>query len=315
MARSSLLVGLVALLPSATLAQAQAGPAQPNCCECRSAWRFPVLAHLIRDLFPPPNALMPPQATVEASQSREQIVRMVAAGGYSIAEITAAKIKLDESQAKLRQEAVRYLTTADCHYYPEAEIGLISALRTDRSESVRLEAARGLGACRGTSYKVLEALHVCAMGWETDGNPSESSEKVRQAARTSLNRALTRSADIYPHAPPPAKPEVPTSAWIMPAHVVQPVGYWTQLPQTVVPPVSDAERALAETVGAATQPVPAASPRPSILGWVQTHLPWRQTNETSAQIRMRGLHPLGSDSLAIPGATPVRCFPLPYNEE
>lgn len=127
---------------------------------------------------PPPRPLNVP--------TRDDVARMITDGSRSPAEITAAKIKIDEGQALARQAAVRYLGTIDCHYYPEAEAGIIAALRCDRIESVRFEAAVALGTCRGVSMRTLEALNIVALGLETDGNPAESSETVRLAARHSL---------------------------------------------------------------------------------------------------------------------------------
>ena len=60
------------------------------------------------------------------------------------AEGAAARIKADEAEAKARRAAVRYLGTVDCHYWPEAQAALIIALRADRNECVRLEAALAL---------------------------------------------------------------------------------------------------------------------------------------------------------------------------
>jgi hypothetical protein len=57
----------------------------------------------------------------------------------------AARIKQEEAEAKARRADVRYLGTVDCNRYPEAEKALIKALRTDRNECVRFEAALALG--------------------------------------------------------------------------------------------------------------------------------------------------------------------------
>src|SRR5262249_25016443 len=61
------------------------------------------------------------------------------------AEGAAAAIKKDEAEAAARRAAVRYLGTVDCRRWPEAEDGLINALRADRNECVRMEAAFQLG--------------------------------------------------------------------------------------------------------------------------------------------------------------------------
>ena len=59
-------------------------------------------------------------------------------GGPPGPQQAAEAIKQDQAQAKARAEAVRYLATVPCHYYPEAEVALITALRTDRSDCVRV---------------------------------------------------------------------------------------------------------------------------------------------------------------------------------
>src|SRR5262245_15393523 len=61
------------------------------------------------------------------------------------AEGAAARIKADEAAAAERRAAVRYMSTADCRYWPEAQEALINSLRADRNECVRLEAALALG--------------------------------------------------------------------------------------------------------------------------------------------------------------------------
>src|SRR2546425_250805 len=77
----------------------------------------------------------------------------------SPAEAAAAKIRADEAGAKARRTAVKYLATVDCHYYPEAEAALIAALRADRNECVRLEAALALGGGCCCTRNAAQALH------------------------------------------------------------------------------------------------------------------------------------------------------------
>jgi hypothetical protein len=102
----------------------------------------------------------------------------------------ASMAKKDALEAKARREAVRYLGTLDCRYYPEAEAALIAALRTDRIECVRLEAATGFanGCC--CTKRVLEALEICVSGSERDGMPAERSYRVRDMAMIALDRCL-----------------------------------------------------------------------------------------------------------------------------
>lgn len=108
----------------------------------------------------------------------------------------AAAIKMDEANAKKRRAAVRYLSTADCNWWPEAEKGLIVALRTDRNECVRLEAAIGLGNGCCCTRRVIEALAITVEGSKKDGNPPENSDRVRAAALVSLHHCLSCYHDI-----------------------------------------------------------------------------------------------------------------------
>ena len=71
-----------------------------------------------------------------------------------------------------RRAAVRCLAYIDCHWYPEAEAALIDALRTDRSECVRLEAAVALGSGCCCTRKTVEALTLVVNGGNTDANPA-----------------------------------------------------------------------------------------------------------------------------------------------
>ena len=118
----------------------------------------------------------------------------------SDAEKMAALIKVDEATAARRRAAVCFLGTVDWHYYPEAESELISGLRCDRLECVRLEAALALEQGMLLYQEdALAALLIAANGSTVDGNPSEMSEPVREAARcacsfASRGRALCTSS-------------------------------------------------------------------------------------------------------------------------
>lgn len=102
----------------------------------------------------------------------------------------AANAKKDALEAKERVKAVRYLGTLDCRYYPEAELALIAALRMDRVECVRWEAAMAFGRGCCCTKKVMEALEISVSGSERDGNPAERSPRVRDAAAFALDRCL-----------------------------------------------------------------------------------------------------------------------------
>ena len=128
-------------------------------------------------------------------------------------ESAAAKIKADEAGAKARRAAVKYLATVDCHYWPEAEMALIAALRGDKNECVRLEAAMALGTGCCCTKKTVEALTLVVTASDKDGNPSETSERVKMAALVSLQQCVARvpvGMPEPPELPPPSlAPETP----------------------------------------------------------------------------------------------------------
>jgi hypothetical protein len=101
----------------------------------------------------------------------------------------AARIRLDETDAEKRKELVRFLSEKDLERWPEAQDALTIALRTDHSELVRFEAATDLGRPNCCTPRVIAALRVAA-GDTTDDNPRETSERVRAAARSSLEFCL-----------------------------------------------------------------------------------------------------------------------------
>jgi hypothetical protein len=115
----------------------------------------------------------------------------------------SAQAKKDALEAKARRQAVRYLGTLDCRYYPEAEGALIAALRTDGVECVRWEAAMMLGKGCCCSKKIMEALTISVSSSEKDGNPAERSERVRMAAALALDRCLACYCEPVPE---PEKP-------------------------------------------------------------------------------------------------------------
>ncbi len=99
---------------------------------------------------------------------------------------TAAAIKKSEAEAKARREAVRYLGTVDCNYFPEAKGVLIKSLRKDPNECVRYEAALALGRGCCCNKDTMDALKYSANGSKEDGNPPECSWRVREQAAESL---------------------------------------------------------------------------------------------------------------------------------
>ncbi|MGE3806618.1 MAG: hypothetical protein AB7K24_18275 [Gemmataceae bacterium] len=119
-----------------------------------------------------------------------------------------AKIQQDTKEMPKRRDAVKCLAYVDCHWWPEAEAALINSLRTDKNECVRLEAALVLqrGCC--CTKKVIEALKIVVEGSNKDGNPSENSERVRDAAMGALQHCL----HVYQEEPSSQRPEAPPAA-------------------------------------------------------------------------------------------------------
>lgn len=127
----------------------------------------------------------------------EELAR-VQSGQASLVESAAVKIKADEAGAPARRAAIRYLASVRCHYFPEAEAALIAALRADRNEMVRIEAANALaGGCCCTP-KTLEALVLAANGSERDGNPAETSDRVKAIASVALHYFSSRGYSVPP---------------------------------------------------------------------------------------------------------------------
>ncbi|MFO0968441.1 MAG: HEAT repeat domain-containing protein [Gemmataceae bacterium] len=187
--------------------------------------------------------------------TREELCKLQP-GDLSPAEEAAAKIKLEEAGARARRAAVRYLGTVDCHYYPEAELALIAALRTDPNECVRLEAARALGAGCCCSPRTVAALKIAVNGGDEDCNPGETSVRVKICAFEALERCLSRSGEATPALslePPaaqalgrPSKDDgVKQASYTAPGALGEPV--------PAAGP-SDAARTYAENVGALPRP-------------------------------------------------------------
>jgi hypothetical protein len=183
-----------------------------NCAACRQRICASPLGAML-------NGLVGPAATMTggliptfcpAVPTDAQVAAAAAAGGPTGAEAVAAKIKQDEADAKARRAAIRYLSTASCHYWPEAEAAIIGGLRDDRNECVRYEAALALlnGCC--CTAKTIEALNIVVAGSEKDGKPSELSERVKQVSLAALQGCLLR---YHPPAQPiPLERPEPASA-------------------------------------------------------------------------------------------------------
>jgi hypothetical protein len=120
----------------------------------------------------------------------------------------AARIKAEENPAviKAKIEALQFLGTVDCRYYPEAAAGLITGLRVEKNECVRLAAAKALanGCC--CNPKIVKALLMVVNCSNKDGFPAEPSELVRAYAYVALERCMRRCVEAEPETPPEPPP-------------------------------------------------------------------------------------------------------------
>jgi hypothetical protein len=157
-----------------------------------------------------------PRVLIDDALKKAALEGPEAAKGDAVA--AAAKIAKDEAEAKERRAAVRYLGTVDCHYWGDvAEPALIAALRTDRNECVRWEAAMALGNGCCCTKKTIAALTISVYGVEkegltvagtfSDGAPVETSERVKGAALAALQHCLSCYTENV--VPGPEKPERP----------------------------------------------------------------------------------------------------------
>jgi hypothetical protein len=146
--------------------------------------------------------LCPPTPTPDQVAALEK----QAPGG---AEATAAKIKADEADAKARVAAVKYLGTVDCTRWKEATIALVTSLRADRNECVRYAAARVLNSGCCCNKDTITALKLTVAGEDTDGNPPETSPRVKAAAFSALQNCLMKVPEVLPEevGPPPLRRE------------------------------------------------------------------------------------------------------------
>jgi len=141
-------------------------------------------------------SLCPPAPTA----SQIAALNQKAPGG---AEATAAKIQASEADAKARVAAVEYLGTVDCTRWKEATTALVNALRADPNECVRYAAARVLNSGCCCNKQTMEALKICVAGEDKDGNPPETSPRVKAAAFNALQNCLMRVPEVLPEEPQP----------------------------------------------------------------------------------------------------------------
>jgi hypothetical protein len=149
---------------------------------------------------------IPPLCPVAPSPDQIAALEKKAPGG---AEATAAKIKASEADAKARVAAVEYLGTVDCTRWKEATKALVIALRADPNECVRYAAARVLNSGCCCNKDTIEALRICVAGDDKDGNPPETSVRVKAAAFNALQNCLMKVPDVLPEeaAPRPIERE------------------------------------------------------------------------------------------------------------
>jgi hypothetical protein len=105
---------------------------------------------------------------------------------------------------------------------PQIENGLIRSLRADLNEPNRYEAAKALDTARYFTEKSLTALLCAANGSTVDGNPAETSPRVKavalhsirlytlQAAGSSIQRQPAGSIQLAGYAARPVPPQFQT---------------------------------------------------------------------------------------------------------
>ncbi len=162
------------------------------------------------------------------------------------AEGAAAAIQADEAGAKARRAAVRYLGTVDCHYWPEAGDALIAALRGDRNECVRWEAALALSRGCCCTKKTIEALSIVVSCSDRDGAPKETSYRVHAAAAAALDHCLACYANV---ATAPVQGERPIERTTPPTETLPPPA--PPLPPVTPPPPPETSAAKAFSPGEA----------------------------------------------------------------
>jgi hypothetical protein len=202
------------------------GISKANCAACKAKLCNSQIGQMMNSALGPVSAIsggMIPQFCPTTPSAAD--IAALEKSGASPAVVTAAKIKADEADAKARVAAVEYLGTVDCNYWPEAQKALLTALRKDRNECVRYAAARVLsnGCCCGK--ETIRSLTITVMGQGAigpkgkteDGEPAESSERVRCAAMVALQTCVQ-------NAPPEPEAPVPTGEGPFKPPVTRPEG-------------------------------------------------------------------------------------------
>jgi len=117
----------------------------------------------------------------------------------------AARIKAEEAEAKAKIADIEFLATKNCKRYPEAEAALINGLRAEKSECVRLAAAKALARGCCCTPKVIKALTMSVNESTKDSFPAEESERVRLMAYLALERCM-QACQPTANEEPPEKP-------------------------------------------------------------------------------------------------------------
>ncbi len=299
------------------------GISQENCQKCRQCICSCPLGQMLNNMTLPLQfasggligPLCPPLSAADLAKLTDPNNLAV-----SPEEAVAAKIKADEATVKQRIAALRYLATVDCHYYPEAGDAIIDALRKDRNECVRYEAALALtrGCC--CNKKTLAALILAVNGQDTDGNPSETSPRVKNMALNALNLCMGHvsyfaAEPTPPELPPepelqPPEPPSPAAQGAIPR--VQLTAFYTQyLPKVRRDDLLQiAGRVLAEAAAASPSARPAAGHGGVLDSWQKAQIPLSLREEISfdeAALTTPGrpLSPSGAAPSSMAKATPA----------
>jgi hypothetical protein len=224
-----------------------------------------------------------------------EVVAKLPPGTVSPAELTAAKIKAEENGVSACRAAARYLGTVDWHNYPEAEAALVATVRADRNELVRLDAVISLGNGSRCNQKTLDALKLVLSGSESDGNPAETSDRVKAAARASLQQILNHGV---PASATPAPQYFPQTARTgAPLQVNANQNQACQKTTSGSLPITQAEFTFAENFGAPTTLPSRPESRSTFGQFLAKAFSWTEAIEwpgsSNSGTRSNGLTPIG----------------------
>lgn len=215
------------------------------CAACKAKFCASCCGQMVQSMLTPISMATGGCVTCCPPVSKADLANPGAAGACAL-------IVQDTLDAKKRVEAVECLASVDCRYWPEAEKQLIASLRADKNEGVRLAAALVLGSGCCCTKNTIEALTMTVEGSSKDGNPVESSQRVRAAAASSLQHCLScytgplttatpPETPVPPEAPPGTAPQIPPPA---PQNELTPV---PAAPRAMLSPVPSARIASVQT--------------------------------------------------------------------